>query len=193
MIDALTILALFVGPGLAVWINGHLDRRREQRERKKEIFRILMRTRRLRLSPDHVGALNLIEVEFAKDNTVIDQWLALHRHFSSAHQRLPEETVLESSSVEETTDKDNLYWNRVVKDRDKLLTKLLREMATVLGIALEPLDVLEGGYTPEAFGTIDNELRIIREYLVRLSWGERTIPIEIKNLPQNQNNPEEVS
>ena len=50
-----------------------------------EIFRMLMRTRRTRLYPEHVGALNLVEIEFAHDRPVIDAWRELFKHLGSEH------------------------------------------------------------------------------------------------------------
>ena len=59
-----TVLAVLVGPVIAVLITRYFDNRRADEARKLDIFRTLMRTRRLPLHWDHVGALNLVEVEF---------------------------------------------------------------------------------------------------------------------------------
>jgi hypothetical protein len=65
--DSLTVLAIVIGPIAAVAITRWLNDRRDQRNRRMDIFRTLMRTRRSPMSPDHVGALNLIEIEFSND------------------------------------------------------------------------------------------------------------------------------
>ena len=80
-----TIVAILIGPCLAVYVNGYLDRRREKRARKMDIFRTLMRTRNARLSPDHVGALNLVEIEFVNHPEVVKNWKALHDHLGTPH------------------------------------------------------------------------------------------------------------
>jgi Family of unknown function (DUF6680) len=41
-----------------------------------DIFKTLMPTRRTPMYPEHVGALNLIELEYYKDKTVLAQWRA---------------------------------------------------------------------------------------------------------------------
>ena len=71
-----TIFAVVVGPVIAVLTARHLDFQRANKERKLDIFRTLMRTRRVRLHWEHVGALNLVEVEFIGHTAVVDAWKA---------------------------------------------------------------------------------------------------------------------
>lgn len=63
-VEILTIFAIFVGPITAVVLTRFMDHRRERRQRKIDVLRTLMKTRRDRLSYDHVGTLNLVELEF---------------------------------------------------------------------------------------------------------------------------------
>ena len=44
-----------------------------------DLFRTLMRTRRVPMSADHVGALNLIEIEFASEPDVLAAWKLLYQ------------------------------------------------------------------------------------------------------------------
>ena len=60
-----TIVAIILGPIVALWLQRISERRRDQRNRKLVIFKELMATRATRLSPRHVDALNAIEVEFS--------------------------------------------------------------------------------------------------------------------------------
>ena len=69
-IEIVTIVALVTGPVLAVLIARWMEYRRTRYERRMDIFRTLMRTRRSRLFLDHVSALNLVEIEFRDDNNV---------------------------------------------------------------------------------------------------------------------------
>jgi hypothetical protein len=75
-----TIIALLVGPILAVWVTRRNDDRRLKQTRRMDVFRTLMRTRRVRLNPDHVGALNLVEIEFHGEASVIEAWKAYWNH-----------------------------------------------------------------------------------------------------------------
>lgn len=69
-----TALAAIAGPVIAVWITRMSDDRKEVQGRRMDIFRTLMRTRKMPVHFDHVGALNLIEIEFAEDQSVIKAW-----------------------------------------------------------------------------------------------------------------------
>ena len=76
-----TIIAILAGPVLAVLVTRFTDRHREIRGRQWDIFRNLMRYRRTPLNPEFVGALNLVEVEFASNPKVIQTWKRLLAQF----------------------------------------------------------------------------------------------------------------
>ena len=59
--DWLMIAAVLLGPIIAVQLTRHLDNKKEERERKLEVFKTLMATRAYTVSWDHVVALNRIE------------------------------------------------------------------------------------------------------------------------------------
>ena len=56
--DGLIIAAVILGPILAVQAQRTIQTRKEERERKLWIFKILMATRGMSLSPRHVEGLN---------------------------------------------------------------------------------------------------------------------------------------
>ena len=147
-------LAVVIGPIAAVLIARDLEKRRVQRERRMDIFRTLMRTRTgsARLTPDHVAALNLVEVEFRNDSGVRDAW---KEYFKILCSRQP----IEQLSMEQS------------------LAKLLQVMSRILGYKIEGLEILEGGYTPQDWATIDNECRFIREYVIALAKEEAAVPV----------------
>ena len=64
--DGLMIIAILIAPFLAVFAQRQIDLWREQRQRKLWVFKTLMATRGRTLSPEHVQALNMIELEFKK-------------------------------------------------------------------------------------------------------------------------------
>lgn len=72
--EILTLIAIFSGPFFAILVSRILDNGKEQRARQMEIFRTLMRTRRTPIWAEHVGALNLVEIEFKDDPKVIAAW-----------------------------------------------------------------------------------------------------------------------
>lgn len=159
--ECLTILAILAGPAFAVWLTRYLDDRRELQHRKYDIFRTLMRTRRIPVSFDHVGALNLIEVEFIKDDKVIAAWKSYLGNLS--------EPVV---PVEEKDRHD--VW---VKKRDALLTKLLSEIAKSLNITIEQLSILEGNYIPQGWVDDDWEQRVVRRSLIDVLNSKKAILI----------------
>jgi hypothetical protein len=83
LMELLTLSAIFLGPIAAVIITRFIDHRRDKYNRKMEIFRKLMRTRRAKLSADHVEALNLIEIEFYKDRNVMANFRLYIQHLLS--------------------------------------------------------------------------------------------------------------
>ena len=62
--DWITIVALFLGPILAIQVQKLIEAKKEKRDRRFDIFKTLMATRAERLSTEHVQALNLIDIEF---------------------------------------------------------------------------------------------------------------------------------
>ena len=65
--DWLVILAIIIAPILAVQVQKIIESRRSKRERKLQVFKALMATRATPLSPIHVEALNMIDIEFYDD------------------------------------------------------------------------------------------------------------------------------
>src|ERR1043165_5031 len=61
----LTILAIFLGPIVALGLQRNSERRRDRRNRQMTIFKELMATRAAKVGPRHVEALNAIEIEFS--------------------------------------------------------------------------------------------------------------------------------
>ena len=90
----LPLLAIVLGPFFGIW----LAHRTFRRDRRMEIFRIFMGTRRTRLYPEHAGALNLVEIEFARDRQVIDAWRELFKHLGSEQASARMNNVLRSHS-----------------------------------------------------------------------------------------------
>lgn len=70
-IDLINLLAILAGPILAVMVDRSRQKRAGEKGRRLAVFRSLMRTRRHRLDPEHVGALNLIDLEFFGKTSVI--------------------------------------------------------------------------------------------------------------------------
>jgi hypothetical protein len=147
------MIATLVGPVLAVLVTRYNDDKNRIRERRLVIFRTLMATRRTLLSLDKVTALNMVEIEFYGIQSV----QAAHREVMTHINMQP---PLPGG------------WN----DRHRLLlTRLLSEMAKVLGYNLQQLDVLDGGYYPQGFADIDLEQQAVRRALIEVLSGHRPL------------------
>jgi hypothetical protein len=154
-----TIVAVLVGPIAAVWVTRHIDESRLKQTRRMDVFRTLMRTRRMRLNPDHVGALNLVEIEFYGENPVIESWKGYWTHF---RQSLPV---------------DPNQQQQFLRDQEGLLTKLLHAIAKTLQFNIEQLEIFEGGYVPQGWIDDDQSVRIMRALILEILNGRRGLPI----------------
>ena len=120
-----------------------------------------MATRRASLSPEHIAALNQIELDFQKDSRVMTVYRDYMRHLSTPFDR-----------------KDN---DRVARERQSLRTKILSEMAKSLHIKVEQLDIFEGGYVPQMHVDIEMQQTVIRQLFAEIADGKRALPIEIRS------------
>ena len=166
-----TISAIFLGPLLAILVARYLDGLRADKARKLEIFRTLMRTRGLPMDREHVGALNLVQVEFIDHQDVIGAWKA----YLDLGEELP--------PIEQKA-----RYDTATRKRDALLTKLIDTIAKALNIKVEQLDILEGNYVPRGWGVDDWEQRLVRRGLINVLYGRAVIPIQ-PHQPQQEQNP----
>jgi hypothetical protein len=162
--------ATLIGPIAAVLITRWNDRRSQERARLLTIYRTLMATRRMAVSQEHVGAINMIEVEFHGVRPVVDAWSAYITHLNNtATSRTPEQAKA---------------WD---DRRSELLAMLLVKIASHLGITKGEIEILHGGYAPQ--GWVDQEARStrIQNFVIGLSQGKVVVPISV--LPPSSANP----
>lgn len=153
------VIATFLGPVIAVLITRWIDERRRTRDSRLAIFRSLMATRRAWLSPEKVTALNMVEIDFHGIKLVEDAY---------------QEVVTHLNNPKISFAKDPKEW----EDRHrKLLTKLLSEMAKVLGYKLQQLDMLDGGYYPQGLLNIELQEEAVRLALIQVLNGHRPLII----------------
>jgi len=153
----ITLAAIILGPILAVVVTRRIDAKREARANRLAIFKTLMRTRGTKIHHEHVGALNLVEIEFYNEGKVAD---ALQKYFEHLNNGT------------EGTDAD-----RWLKRSDHLFTKLLSEMARSLGYGIEQLQILTGGYVPKGWEDAENRHSEMQKKIIELLHGKRTLPV----------------
>jgi hypothetical protein len=155
------VLATLLGPVLAVMVTRYIDDARAQKARRLEIFRAMMRTRNAALLPDHVNALNQVEIEFHDIPDIM-----------TAHRELMRFINTPSPPDERWGQRHRSY-----------LTKLLSAMAKQLGYDFEQLDVFEGGYYPSGWGQAEEQQLAMRLGLIELLSGKRTLPVHVTEKP----------
>ncbi len=155
------VIATVMGPILAVQAQKYLERHQDRKRAKDAIFRVLMATRANRLAPDHVQALNEIELAFyagrEKEKKVRESWIAYHNHLN-----------------------DKSYVGRAVEWETRqidLLIELLHEMAVCLGYDFDRTHVRTSWYSPTAHGTIEQQSNEIRGALAEILTGKRSLPV----------------
>ena len=175
--EILTLIALIAGPVAAVIITRYQDDQRQYHGRRMDIFRTLMRTRRAALSPDHIGALNLVEIEFADEPAVVLAWKELFTHFGTAHGRRGEEKIEGLTEQKEIEKRNEAFGGRLVQERQRLLAKLLHAIAKAEGFKIEQLEIFDGSYTPQFWSDIETEQAIIRKFVVDLAYARKVVPM----------------
>lgn len=165
-LTAAIVIATFLGPVLAVFTTRTIDNLRQRKERKMEVFRALMRSRRNTLSPEYVAALNMVELEFAGRDNVLRPFKTLFDHYQTQPQ-------------------PNDWQDRL----RSLIARLLFAMAKDLGYEMEQLDVMEGGYLPSGWNAMENDRNAVLSAMAKVARGEAAIPVVMVPFPQQGDAP----
>src|SRR3712207_368139 len=104
--------------------------------RRLHVFRTLIATRRMGTSPEHVNALNLVEVDFYRRQKVETAW------------KFYKDYLFDNSRPEDDA------WR---EKKEKLLANMLYQTAILLGFRLPALEIFKGGYAPS--GWIHRDMR----------------------------------
>ena len=165
--DWLMMLAVILGPILAVQIQKYIDRRKEERGRKLKVFRDLMTTRASTLAFQHVSALNMVGLEFngKKYSKVVNAWKTYIDHLGSF-----------------PNDDEDLQkiWSEKKNDQ---LSDLLYEMGESLGFDFDKVHIKKAGYFPQAYADQENEQNFIRKKLVDVFLKKDAIPMSVIYFP----------
>jgi hypothetical protein len=166
--DWAIVFATIVGPILAVQAQKAVERFRESRRRKTHLFEQLMATRASRVSPEHVRALNMIDLVFygerllgmsrrtAKEQHVLDSW---KEYLDQLNNKADEGQLM--------------LW---VAKGDELFTNLLFAMS-------QDLNFKFGSYSPIAHGEIEAEERELRKATISLVTGKHALKMNVVSFP----------
>ncbi|MBK5415242.1 DUF6680 family protein [Pseudomonas sp. TH31] len=173
--DWATIVAALMGPILAVQAQKLVERFREHRNRKNKVFEQLMATRSARVSPDHVRALNMIDLVFYGEKTV-----GIQRRSKT------EQSVL--NAWKEYLDHLN---NKLGEDQaqlwmttgDELFTNLLYAMAEDIGFKFDRVQLKRGSYSPIAHVDFEAEQAELRRATLSLITGKHALKMDVIGFP----------
>jgi hypothetical protein len=162
-----TIIAVVLGPILALLVQRILDRMREARKRKLDIFKTLMMYRGTRLSPAFVQALNLIDLEFTKrsEKDVRDAWKESQDFYTEWGRKTSEEKESQGAQLN----------SRAIE----LLAELLVKIGASLGYPLDRVYIKKGWYYPEGLTNIELEQHALRQSLLKVLNGQSSLPVAI--------------
>lgn len=163
------ILATVAAPVLAVQAQKFIERITERRRSKLQVFYTLMATRGARVSPEHVQALNMIDIFFnnsKKEKQVLEEW---HKYHSILNEQIDSKS--ESALG---------LW---VSRKDEQFIKLLYSLSKALGFNFEETLLKKGGYTPVAHGDAETAQLTIRDNLAKILSGQQAIPMAVTSFP----------
>lgn len=167
--DWLTIAAIIVGPLVAVQVQRFLESLRDRKQRRLNIFHTLMATRAARVSPAHVQALNMIDIEFygrrvlgsqvqrAGERAVTNAWRVYSDHLSQQY------ALAELSR-----------WS---DDGSRYFAKVLFELSRALGYDFDEVQLMRNVYSPIAQGKLEQQEAAIREGVEKLVSGKTALAV----------------
>jgi hypothetical protein len=167
------ISATLFSPLIAVQVQKVLEHRRDRKERRLRIFRVLFTTRATRLAPQHVEALNLIDVEFYERQR---DWFRENKSFRKVRSAWRAYLDHLGNSCPEEKQQQAVFLER----REDLFIDLLYEMALALGYDdFDKTYIKKQMYLPVAHGELESDQLVIRKSLTSILSGKSPIPIEI--------------
>lgn len=173
--DWAVIGATLLGPILAVQAQKAVEAFRERRGRKTRLFEQLMATRASRVSPEHVRALNMIDLVFygerllgvqrrsAKEQRVLDAWKEYLDHLNNRGD-----------------DEQLMHW---IAKGDELFTNLLYGIAEDIGFKFDRVQLKRGSYSPIAHGELEAEQTELRRATLSLVTGKHALKMNVVGFP----------
>jgi len=155
--DWIIALCTLFSPIVALRIQARTERKRETLARMREVFEALWTTRRDITTPEHKKALNLIDIVFVHDKSVIKAW---RRYFAELNLNISQEEQ-----------------NRRSEFRVGLFATLLQRMGKRVGFNFSEALITTGHYSPIALGYKDGVENAIREGLLAVLQGRQPVSI----------------
>lgn len=174
--DWLIVLATMLGPILAVQAQKRIEILRERRNHKRWVFLTLMTTRGVRLSNEHVQALNMIDLAFYGTKIFRLRWQSPSERAVTTAWKEYRSNLGEHRQTE-------AEWQTVYAARDVLFTSLLEALSKSLGYNFDRVQLAKDAYHPTGHEEIENEQRALRRLGIRVMAGEIPVKMELTKVP----------
>ena len=162
--DLVLILAVLIAPFLAVFAQKQIESWRSRRDVKLWIFKTLMATRGAVLSPQHVQALNMIDLEFSNKKKNEKEVKVIWKEYLDHLASLPQDPAKQKAALPTWSDKSNEF-----------LATLLHKMGKCFGYDFDKVYLKKGIYLPQGHAQVELELRALRFYALQILSGEKKL------------------
>lgn len=187
--DVIMTGAVILGPILAVRSQKIIESIREKRQRRIDLFRILMSTRAEPLNRNHVQALNMIDIEFYGKMIPFIRT----RYQTRAEQAVTHAWKIYNSHLNKLADYQSPDgWMKT----QELLSDLLYELSSALGYDFDKVQLQRDCYRPIAYQQHENIQKNILLNVDSILSGNKAIPIYMvpwpaENTEESPINPED--
>ena len=164
--DIITVVAILLGPILAIQAQKIMEKLQEKKSRRLGIFKTLMSTRATPLDAQRVRALNLIDIEFEgsnkEDKSILSQWKICLDHLNSG----PSDPAASEYQA------DLKIW---AEKLNELNGSLLQKIGNSLGYDFDEIQIKKGAYSPQAHVNIEQEQQTLRTELIGVLSGKKAL------------------
>jgi hypothetical protein len=175
--DVAIVVSTLLGPILAVQAQMWLERRRQANARRVDLFRTLMATRAAVVSPEHVKALNMIDVEFYQRR----RWLVLD---NEPFQRVRTAWKAYFDQLSKVYPSDPNQIPVFEQTKWELFYDLLHEMALASGFnQFDKTYIKNNCYRPIAHGNTEKQQLAVLNGLADVLSGHKALPLEVRSIP----------
>lgn len=158
IILAVTCFAVYYGPIRAVQISRKEEVEALKLKRKSDIFAALMKTRRFQLDPEHVSSLNLIQVYFHDEPSVIT---AYKSYIGLLYRKIIDGIAAESQ----------------LRERDNAFIELVFEISKSLGFSQDKKEIEDLAYSPEGWANDQATIRKLHFLMIELFENRRSLSV----------------
>ncbi len=198
MTTVVMVAAIILGPVLAIQVQKIIEHFTRSHDEKRKVFVTLLATRGRKMLPEHVQALNMIDLIFSekgrfdrlfpgkrkKDQTVVEAWSLYRDHLHNSPEQAKPQADGKVSEVDAKDYKRRL--DEWTNKSDDLLCTLLKNMAESLGHHFSDLLIKKGSYTPRGYFDVELEQMALRRGLLDVLDGIHPLPMTITGFPVDE-------